>query len=268
MVFSKQGFLSRHELNAWEDNIRETRPDWFSLIADLNQEAMRIYVTLHPSETDNRQLLAVMTYYRALQSFQGAVMLATRGMPADALTLVRNCTESAIALGGIAHDEAFLETLINGHNRHIKTLANVLLNDNVLCGELTDEQKSQSQAVVNQFDGETLQGINWDALATKVGMSDLYNTIYRLTSGDAAHTTLLAISRHFCATPDGKLEKLVFQPDDRDVTQVLSMAICSLLHAMEKLNQVVMGSAITEYTQRWSKLALPSSEQNNGDAGK
>jgi hypothetical protein len=268
MVFSKRGFLSRHELNAWEDNIRETRPDWFSLIDDLNQEAMRICSTLHPSETDNRQLLAVMIYYRALQSFQGAVMLATRGMPADALTLVRGCAESAIALGGVALDSAFTESLIDSQNKHIKALANRLLNSKTICPGLTDEQKNQSQAVANQFNGVTLQGVNWDTLATNVGMSDLYNTVYRSTSGDAAHVTLLALDRHFRITAEGKFEKLVFQPDDRDVTQVLSMAICSLLHAMEKLNQVVMGSAITEYTQRWSKLALPSSEQNNGDAGK
>ena len=260
-TFDKHGFLSRHELDAWENNVRQAQPDWFSLVDDLNQEAMRICLTLQPPATNNRQLFAAAIYYRALQSFQGAVMLAARGMPADALTLVRSCAESAIALGGVAHDRKFLESLTDGHNKHIKASANGMLKSKTICPELTDGQKSQCQTVADQFKGDKLQGINWDTLATDVGMSDLYNTVYRSTSGDAAHATFLALNRHFRITAEGKFEKLVFHPDDRDVTQVLSMAVCSLLHAMEKLNQVVIAGAVSEYTQRWSELVPPSSEQ-------
>lgn len=112
------------------------------------------------------------------------------------------------------------------------------------------------------FRGGVLQGVNWDALATKIGMADLYNTVYRSTSGDAAHATILALDRHVCTNTEGKFERLVFQPDARDVEQTFSMAVCSLLHAMEKLNQVVIGGAVAEYTKRWSALALPSDGQD------
>lgn len=254
-TFDKQGFLSRHELDAWEDNIRKAHPDWFSLVDDLNREAMHIYRALQHSATDKRQLLAVTLYYRALQSFQGSVLLAARGMPADALTLVRSCAESAIALGGIAHDKAFTKALISSYNKHQKTLINVFLGDPSLSSELTNEQIVQGKVLVEQLNGGVLQGVNWDALATKIGMAGLYNTVYRSTSGDAAHVTLAALDRHVCINTEGKLERLIFQPDARDVEKTLSMAVCSLLNAMEQLNQIVpVGDAVAEYMKRWSAL--------------
>lgn len=259
-TFDKQGFLSHHELDAWEDNIRNAHPDWFRLVDDLNQEAMRICRALQPAVTDNRQLLAVMLYYRALQSFQGAVLLAERGMPADALTLVRSCAESAIALGGVAHDKVFIEALISSYNKHRKTFINTYINDSGLSNELTNEQKEYGKALVEQLNTGAPQGFTWDALAKKpeVGMADLYNTVYRSTSGDAAHATLPALDRHVCTNTEGKLERLVFQPDARDVEQTFSMAVCSLLNAMEQLNYVVpVGDAVAEYMKRWSALAIP-----------
>ena len=266
-TFDKQGFLFRCELDAWESNIRKAHPDWFSLVDDLNLEAMRICYVLQPSATDNRQLLATLLYCRALQSFQGAVLLAARGMPADALTLVRSCAESAIALGGVAHDEKFIEALISSSNKHQKTFINVYLGDTRLFGELTNEQQEYGKALVEQLNGGALQGFKWEALATKVGMADLYNTVYRFISGEAAHASLLALDRHMCADTEGELERLVVRPDARDVEQTLSMAVCSLLHVMKKLNQVIsIGDAVAEYMKRWNALVDSSSIDWQGGA--
>lgn len=192
-------------------------------------------------------------------------------MPADALTLVRSCAESAIALGGVAYDKAFIEALISGYNKHRKTFINTYLGDPSLSSELTNEQKEYGKALVEQLNAGAPQGFTWDALAKKpeIGMADLYNTVYRSTSGDAAHATLLALDRHVCTNTEGKLERLVFQPDARNVEQTLSMAACSLLHAVEKLNQVIpVGGAVAEYMKRWSALALPTDGQDNANMGK
>jgi hypothetical protein len=264
-TFDKKGFISQHELDAWEDNIRISHPDWFNLVDDLNQEAMRIRRALQPSATDNRQLLAVMIYYRALQSFQGAVLLAARGMPADALTLVRSCAESAIALGGVAHDKMFIEALISSYDKHRKSIINVYLNDTDLSNEMTNEQKEHFKTLVTQLNEGAPQGFTWDALAkkTEVGMADLYNTVYRSTSGDAAHATILALDRHVCINADGKLEGLIFQPDKRNIEQTLSMAVSSLLHAIKKLNHIFIAGSLVEYTNRWSELALSPERQRD-----
>ena len=257
-TFYKHGFLSQHEFNEREAAISKAHSEWFGLVDDLNQEAMRICCALQPIETRNRQMVAKLIYYRALQSFQGAVLLAKRGMPADALTLVRSCAESAIALGGVAHDEQFIATLMSGYNKHLKAFVNAHLGDTGFAAELTEEEKELGRGLVEPLNGVSLQGVKWDALATKVGMEKLYNIVYRSTSGDAAHVTLGALMRHVYADTDGK-EEPSFQPDTRDIEQTISMAILALLQAMEKLNLVVpVGTAFLEYVKRLDALVAPS----------
>ncbi len=238
-MFDTDGFLCGCDFDALNNNLSKSHSEWFCLVNALNKDAMRIRRELQPLVTDNKQILAVMLFYRALQSFQGAILLATRGMSADALTLVRNCAESAIAMGGVAHDTDFVNTMIAGYNKHRTTLTNVFLNDDGLANELSEEQKEQGKTLLQELKGESLQGVNWDTLATKVNMSDLYNTVYRATSGDAAHATLLALTCHARIGTRGVLEQLIFQPDFRDCIQAFSMAVCSLLNSMEQLNLVI-----------------------------
>ena len=154
------------------------------------------------------------------------------------------------------HDKTFTNDLIGSYNKHRKTLINVFLDDTGLSSELTTVQKEQGKVLKEQLNLGASQGINWDALAKKIGMADLYNTVYRSTSGNAAHVTLPALDRHICTNTQGEFEKLVFQPDARDVAQTLSMAVCSLLNAIEQLNQVVpVGNAITEFMKRWFAIS-------------
>jgi hypothetical protein len=103
--------------------------DWFDLVDTFNREAMKILFAIEPSPSSNRELATSLLYRRALQSFQGAVLLAERGMIADARSLVRSCSETAIAIGCLAIDEKFVDDLIEDHDRHRLTSANVHLND-------------------------------------------------------------------------------------------------------------------------------------------
>jgi Family of unknown function (DUF5677) len=125
---------------------------------------------------------------------------------------------------------------------------------------LSNEKKEQAKAFVEQLNDAELRGVNWDALATKVGMAVLYNTVYRFTSGEAAHATLLALNRHVRSTAEGEFDRFVFQHDALDIEQTLSMAICSLLNVMEQMNLVVpIGDAIAVYMKRWDALVTLSS---------
>jgi hypothetical protein len=69
-------------------------------------------------------------------------------------------------------------------------------------------------------------------------MTDLYITIYRMTSGNAAHTAVNALDRHVQPDDGEKIERLTFQPETRDLEQALSFATNALLHAMEAITRV------------------------------
>ena len=68
-------------------------------------------------------------------------------------------------------------------------------------------------------------------LAQSNGMLWLYNTAFRMHSGDAAHTSMLALERHVKADEASEITGLVFGPDAREVPSTLSNAIPPLLSA-------------------------------------
>ena len=128
-------------------------------------------------------------------------------MIADALTLVRSCAETAIALGCFASDKKFLDRLIEDDANHRLTYANVILGDKNLTAALPPKEISHLQKVVSavkkKYSTTRPKSINWADAAIQEQMGDLYNMIYRTTSGGATHVTINALDRHVVATGGG-----------------------------------------------------------------
>ena len=264
MAFDDDGFLSP-DLVAWTATIRTEFKDWFELVESFNRDAMKVLRSIKPSLSKNQQLVAALLYGRALQSFQGTVLMAERGMIADALTLVRSCAATAIAIGGVAVDEKFVDDLIEAHDSHHLSYANVILNDPESLRELTPEQIDNLQQVIAQVTGKYKaprpRRIKWDRAAKKAKMSALYDTIYRMTSGDAVHTTVLALDRHIQPDDHRTIGHLTFRPESRDPVQTLSMAANALLHAMEAMARIFPEEGFERtgksYMDRWQKTMHP-----------
>jgi hypothetical protein len=125
--------------------------------------------------------------------------MTSHGMITDGRILVRSCAETAIAIGSVAVDEKFVDDLIENHEKHRLSHANVLLNDPDSRQELTQEQIKNLQQVVAEVTGKyeapRPRNINWDQAAKKANMTALYDIIYRMTSGDV-HPTMSALDRH------------------------------------------------------------------------
>ena len=168
--------------------------------------------------------------------------MAERGMIADALTLVRSCAETAIAIGCLANDEKFVDALLESRDKHRLTSANVHLNDPESLQLLSREDINKLQRVVaevkEQYPEPGPQAIRWAQAAKEANMTALYDTIYRMTSGDAAHASVDAVDRHVKADERGKIEQLAFRPDAQGVEHTLSVATNALLHAMEAMSRV------------------------------
>jgi hypothetical protein len=79
----EEGFLSP-VISEWIKQHRLANQGWFSLADDLNRVAMRLMPSLIVPPEDDNVFLAVLLFLRGLSSFQGAVLLAERGMTQDA----------------------------------------------------------------------------------------------------------------------------------------------------------------------------------------
>ena len=127
-------------------------------------------------------------------------MLCERGMASDARTLARSCVESAIVLDGLATLEGFEDRIAQAHDRHRRVVANSPLADPGAQPEITDELrrglKKLLQEIASRYPNRPRE-INLQEVADKVGLLMIYNTVYRGTSGDAAHPTMDLLMRHF-----------------------------------------------------------------------
>jgi hypothetical protein len=144
-----KGFLSP-QLRKWTTSTKRDYQKWFRFIKRLNRAAMKVLAAIEPDLNKNRELFAALLCRRALQTFQGSILLAERGMIADALTLVRSCAETAIALGCFAADDNYLERGCDKAENHRLTYGNVILGDKYLSAPLPRQEIGNIQKVVSK----------------------------------------------------------------------------------------------------------------------
>ena len=206
MAFEDEGFRSP-DLASWIATTRSRFEDWFDLVDSFNQEAMKILLAIKPSQSENQQLVASLLYRRALQSFQGAVLMAERGMIVDALTLVRSCAETAIAIGSVAGDEKFVDVLVEANDEAILTYSNVLLNDPESRQFFTPEQLNNLKQTVaeirSKYSGSGPRRIKWAQAAINAKMTALTCS----TFGDFRQSSITTKS----ATRRSRPNPLLFQ---------------------------------------------------------
>ncbi len=261
MTFEANGFLAE-DMTQWVSKVREEFKPWFELVFDLNQMAMRILYKATPLQSSVQQLVGALIFARSIQSYQAAKLLAERGLLTDARTLVRSCAESAIALGGIAYDENFIDEIIDDYHKHRLSVANVMASDPEFSKGLTPEHldglKKISPEISAKYQLSKPKSVKWDVVATRVGMSALYNTVYRGISGDAAHVTADALNRHIQADDQADIECLIFEPSSKDLEDTLSAAVSAMLHGIYALKQIFnlteMDIDVHEIQARWKNL--------------
>lgn len=262
MSFEQDGFLA-DDHKEWVDRTRRTHAPWLEFVHDLNRQSMRTLPLAVPSQTDNREVLAALIFGRVLQSFQGTIMLAEKGLASDARTLIRSAAESAIALGGLASGLDLVGLMQEDHDKQVLSQANSLLGDEEKLAEnASAEQVDRLRATVADIKKRYASGgptrINWGSVASRSGFNDLYALIYRPMSGDGAHVTLAGLTRHIEEAFSGKVSALRFGPDALDLNDTLQASASVALHALEALGRIFprvdVDGAIRGFLRRYELL--------------
>ncbi len=246
MSFKIDGFLS-NDANTWIVRSRANYGKLFHFAEQINQLGMRIRSSFQPSTNSPEQLLAVLLFTRALQSFQGTIILGERGLASDARCLVRSCVETTILIAGIVTIEKFPDKLVESHYKHRLSAANALLSDPDSRSELTGDQVLKLEELVNEinasYPNKKIREIKYEEIARKAGLLSIYNTVYRSTSGDAAHPTLNALNRHLKADKNGLIEATVFKPDWTDFDDTILAGAFAFLYCMEAITTIFQSSS-------------------------
>lgn len=230
--FNDVGFLG-DDLDGWRLQVQAEFPESFAIAYRMNRMAMRMMWDLPSENLSEAQLLAIAGFYRALQSFQSALLLIERGALAEARALARLCSEAVFITAGLLKVGGTVEKLHEDNARHRLSMANAVIEMNTGLANGIDLTPFQNEvAAVNATYPARPNSIKWTSLATQSGMANLYELAYRLPSGDAAHVTLGALHRHILKGQDDVLEGLVFHPDNSDLRSTLLAANASLVHLL------------------------------------
>ena len=241
---------------------------WFAFAEELNRLGQEILEGHETPVSDNRRLTTTVLFIRASQSFQAAIILAERGMLADARAVLRSAVEGAMALNALANDPTFDQKLIEAHLNFQRTTINVVLNEPDYRGQHSADEIEQMIRTVKDVKareaaaGYAFKDIGWSTVAAK-HCRDLYDLLYRPLSNDGTHTNVNAIHR-FLEFDGPKPTGLRFGPSTHDLVEVLKMACLMFLWAAEPFARVHSQGFIPVISAKMAEFGtLPADEPND-----
>lgn len=249
----QEGFLSSGMVD-WTLDTRMAAASWFFLVTEINKGAMSILVGLRPKKNSEEQLIAAALYGRAVQSFQGAIILAERGMLADANTLTRSVVETAIFICGIACVEGFLSRMASSNKAHYFGMAKALVGQLEQGDEAARKDAEEVRLLLQSIEEGKfkISDIKLRNLASEVGMDPLYEFMYREISGNSAHPSLSSAERHIERDSNGNVEGLCFKPVRIGMKKTISLAITALLGATHAIGQAFESANVQKCVENWN----------------
>ena len=197
MPFETDGFFSP-EIAKFRHAVRTTHPfrAWFDYALGLNRIGFDLLRHATTRPIDRRLFTIYGHFVRVHHTFQGALLVAERGMVSNARILVRGGIESAIALCALSKDETFVDQMIAAHRLHQRKIARVVLDNPDYAATYSEEEIAAMRAVVADVDAMEAAGdwklkeINWADVASE-HCPDLYQLLYRSTSSTALTPRLI-----------------------------------------------------------------------------
>ncbi|MHA7685551.1 DUF5677 domain-containing protein [Cupriavidus sp. PET2-C1] len=247
MTLSRDGFLSTHIDALADEALRDYCPGHVALVEHINRFAIALLIVPRDIRQRDADLFAVTLLGRAVQDFEGAVLLGTRGLRAQSRAMVRSTFETALYCVAASRDVVlsqgakikpkkgkapttrFVEAFEGGHQRFRGQVAAELRD----MPEVPAEQGAALDALLDEIGTPGKhQDIDLHGLAEDLGLSDLYTIVYRSLSQDA-HPSATSLQHHVEVSATGKIAGLHIGPDYLQFADTLALAACSLLVALD-----------------------------------
>jgi hypothetical protein len=218
MGFDTEGFLGFDALHLVDEQ-RATFPDLFTFAYDCSTTAMKSASL--PISTNKRGVLANIMLARCIAQFQGAIILAERGLSIESMLLTRALYETVFVLGALAANKVTLEELADSDFGNRRKMGNALL------PIAKNSSPPEHYAKLTAFVAEHVEAntISINDMATKGGMKEIYDGIYRHLSHFAAHPSVTATGEYY-AEQTGGYGQCHFRPLTNHTPKAL-LAACS-----------------------------------------
>lgn len=233
MGFDK-GFLGVDALRLVDEQ-RAVYPDLFAFAYECSATAMRS-ASLRIS-TDSRGMSVGVMFSRCIAQFQGAIILAERGLSIESMLLTRALYETDFVLGALAANKVTPEELVDSDFGNRKKIGNALL-------PIAKESHPEHHEKLTAFIADHTEAgtISLHDMASKAGMQVLYDGLYRHLSHFAAHPSVTAASEYYVKRPGGQ-EYVTFQPLTGNTPKAILAACSGIMLACGALEQAAQSNS-------------------------
>jgi Family of unknown function (DUF5677) len=231
MGFDTEGFLGP-DAQRLVDKQLTAYPDLFAFAHECSATAMKT-VLLH-LPTGNRGVSVGIMFARCIAQFQGAIILAERGLPIESMLLTRALYETNFVLGALANKKVTPKELADGDFGNRKKIGNVLLP--IAKNESSPEQHAKLAAFIAE--NAEAKSLSLEEMARRAEMQLIYDGIYRHLSHFAAHPSVTAASGYFVELPDGR-GHVAFRPFTSDTPKAIIAACSGIMIACSAFEKAV-----------------------------
>jgi hypothetical protein len=247
MSINEQGFLSPEMLH-WIQKHRDENAKWFSLADDLNKIAHHLLPIINVPGEDNQRYVAALLFMRGLSNFQGALILAERGMTLEARVIVRGAFEGAFLLGAVlkAPEEVVPALISDEHSRKIK-MARIWVArpDGFASGQV-----EKLQDYIDAQATEEAAELTIYKAAQLAGLTDIYDFYYRSLSHEAAHPSITALERYVQVNSTDQIVGFFWGPDVSDVENTIAYGFTAFIYFVAYATELFGRSAVAEALDR------------------
>ena len=223
--FRKSGFLSE-AVNEQIPVRRAALAEWFCLASDLNeilQEMISPAAESANTAAVSPEALTVFLLMRGLQSYQGAVLMAERGMAVEARILARSLLEDTFCVAAIIDNpNDLIKMIVDDYDASRKGQAKVILKNGISGIDRRNLEKFVEKIKkVSYFNPEQ---------AASIGSLSKQYLLYKILSDDAAHPTANSLKRHMLEEPSQSSWSYVWGPSELDeIRKALNAAfLCAI----------------------------------------
>lgn len=218
----------------------------YSICGRLHEKALEVINQADLRVTErgmvDPKILAVSLLSRTLSNFRGLVMLVKGQMVVEARVLARCCFENLYMVGGLhAEGTEFAKRMIEDDQAGRKSRIRFALGTETIFETLSTELQDSVKEHVEMLKTAPKVGFLKPKDASEMGAFNETYMAYSQFSGDAAHPTITALSRHWSV---GEADKAAYihaqpEPSEDELDQTLEMASIALMSVAAAVNEIV-----------------------------
>ncbi|NVN92476.1 MAG: hypothetical protein HXX11_18020 [Desulfuromonadales bacterium] len=225
------GFLDPG-LQEWVVECHRLYPEWFALVNDINAFAIKVMTSLDVHDDEPQETLVAAMFIRALHTFQGAVLMAERGMMTPGRMLARCMLEVVFQLVAISKDKSHAQEYAQSDTIHkLKSFRKL----QKLGGPEFSKQIHLDRAAELENEKAALglkNSAQVEEWAKRAGLHNFYLTAYAHLSG-AVHSSPSDLEEYLILDENGIIKELKWWSSDNDIDALFIMVIECMMIVIE-----------------------------------